>query len=110
MVCALIRARELFVSSVQNVQCPGSPTRESTAEAPRESATSEPGCAQPEAVVPEVSVTSTLPADWLPVQTMSTAQLIVQRTNLARFWLVSRIRARLLEIQVELDARLGDRP
>jgi hypothetical protein len=66
--------------------------------------------AQPEAVVHEVSVTSTLPADWLPVQTMSTAQLIVQRTNLARFWLVSRIRARLLEIQVELDARLGERP
>lgn len=51
-------------------------------------------------------VTSTLPADWLPVKTMSTVQLIAQRTNLARFALVSRMRDRLLEIQKELDARL----
>jgi hypothetical protein len=58
----------------------------------------------------QLSLAGWLPAGWLPVQTMSTAQLIVQRTNLARFWLVSRIRARLLEIQVELDARLGERP
>lgn len=57
----------------------------------------------------ERSTASTLSVDWLSVKAMSMVALIAQRTNLARFGLVSRIRGRLLEIQRELDERLEPR-
>ncbi len=44
--------------------------------------------------------------EWMPVETLSTAELIAQRTNLARHRLVARIAKRLLEVQAEIDRRL----
>lgn len=47
---------------------------------------------------------------WRDLKECSNTELIVQRTNLARFHKLAIVRARLIEIQREIDERRSQSP